>query len=176
MTLSRLSLVISFILSTASISGQKLYPPTLSLHREDILRHPESRSFASITNDFETLFFNQKLDHFNYRPKSYTIFQQRYLIDSKYWGGTNSSALIFVYLRNEHRYFGESIPLGMSFEEALEDANIHGYFSSAQALADYAAIIMHAKQNLKARSSPVIVVGGSYGGSKCIGQYLYLGT
>ncbi|XP_030455244.1 uncharacterized protein LOC115676455 [Syzygium oleosum] len=192
MTLSRLSLIISFILSTASISGQKLDPPTLSLHREDILQDPERAVSASITNDFETLFFNQTLDHFDYRPESYTIFQQRYLIDSKYWGGANSDAPIFVYLGNEapidgaptivgflrdnaaqfkallvyieHRYFGESIPLGMSFEEALNDANVRGYFSSAQALADYAAIIIHVKQNLKARSSPVIVVGGSYGG------------
>ncbi|KAI6669919.1 hypothetical protein NL676_004804 [Syzygium grande] len=52
----------------------------------------------------------------------------------------------------------------MSFEEALNDANVRGYFSSAQALADYAAIIIYVKQNLKASSSPVIAVGGSYGG------------
>ncbi|KAF8034738.1 hypothetical protein BT93_C0908 [Corymbia citriodora subsp. variegata] len=52
----------------------------------------------------------------------------------------------------------------MSFEEALNDKNIRGYFSSAQALADYAAIILHVKRNFKARDSPVIVMGGSYGG------------
>ncbi|KAL3718213.1 hypothetical protein ACJRO7_003361 [Eucalyptus globulus] len=192
MTLSHLSSIISFFLFTASISGQKLYTPTLSLQREGVLRDPERAVSASIADDFETFFFNQTLDHFNYRPESYTTFQQRYLIDSRYWGGANSSAPIFVYLGAEspidgsptvigflrdnaaqfqallvyieHRYYGESIPLGMSFEEALHDTNIRGYFSSAQALADYAAIIIHVKLNLKARDSPVIVVGGSYGG------------
>ncbi|XP_030455233.1 uncharacterized protein LOC115676446 [Syzygium oleosum] len=192
MTLSWLSLIVSFILSTASVSGQKLYAPALSLHREDVLRDPKHAVSVSITNDFKTFFFNQTLDHFNYRPESYTVFQQRYLINSNYWGGTNSSAPIFVFLGAEspidgaltrvgfltenaaqfeallvyieHRYYGESIPLGMSFEEALNDANIRGYFSSAQALADYATIIMHVKEERNASKSPVIVVGGSYGG------------
>ncbi|KAK3408105.1 hypothetical protein EUGRSUZ_J00404 [Eucalyptus grandis] len=172
MTLSWLSFIISFILSIALISGQKLYSPRLSLRREDILRDPKH--------------------HFNYRPESYSTFKQKYLINYKYWGGANSNAPIFVYLGNEsplddqltvigfltdnaaqfealsvyieHRYYGESIPHGMSLEEALKDANIRGYFSSAQALADFAAIIMHVKQDLKARDSPVIVVGASYGG------------
>ncbi|KAL3718210.1 hypothetical protein ACJRO7_003358 [Eucalyptus globulus] len=186
MTLSHLSSIISFFLLTASISGQKLYTPTLSLQREGVLRDPERAVSASIADDFETFFFNQTLDRFNYRPESYTTFQQRYLIDSRYWGGANSSAPIFVYLGAESPIdrsptgigflrdnaaqfqallvYIESIPLGMSFEEAFNDTNIRGYFSSAQALADYAAIIMHVKLNLKARDSPVIVVGGSYGG------------
>ncbi|KAF8034736.1 hypothetical protein BT93_C0908 [Corymbia citriodora subsp. variegata] len=192
MTLSRLSFIISFFLFTASISGKKLYTPTLTLKREGFFQDSEFAVSASITDDFETFFFNQTLDHFNYRPESYTTFQQRYLIDSRYWGGANSSAPIFVYLGAEspidrsptsigfltdnapqfkallvyieHRYYGESIPLGMSFEEALNDKNIRGYFSSAQALADYAAIILHVKRNFKARDSPVIVMGGSYGG------------
>ncbi|XP_030522324.1 lysosomal Pro-X carboxypeptidase-like [Rhodamnia argentea] len=192
MTLSRLYFIISFILFAASISGHKLYTPTLSLQRKNFLQDPERAVSASVSNDFETFFFNQTLDHFNYRPESYTTFRQRYLINSKYWGSANSSAPIFVYLGAEapidgdligigfltdnaaqfeallvyieHRYYGESIPLGMSFEEALKDANVRGYFSSAQTLADYAAIILHVKQNLKARDSPVIVVGGSYGG------------
>ncbi|KAF8034742.1 hypothetical protein BT93_C0910 [Corymbia citriodora subsp. variegata] len=192
MTLSWLSLVVSFVLSAASISGLRLDTPTLSLHRNHILRDPKHAVPASIANDYETFFFNQMLDHFNYRPESYTTFKQRYLINSNYWGGTNSSAPIFVYLGAEspidgepttigfltdnaaqfkallvyieHRYYGESIPLGMTLEGALEDANIRGYFSSAQALADYAAIIMHVKHKLKARNSPVIVVGASYGG------------
>ncbi|KAF8034747.1 hypothetical protein BT93_C0913 [Corymbia citriodora subsp. variegata] len=192
MTLSWLSLIVSFILFTTSISGHQLYTPTLSLHREDILRDPGWAISDPITNDFQTFFFNQTLDHFNYRPESYTTFKQRYFINSNYWGGANSSAPIFVYLGAEspldraptvigfltdnaaqfkallvyieHRYYGESIPLGMSFEEALEDANVRGYFSSAQALADYAAIIMSVKEERNASKSPVIVVGGSYGG------------
>jgi len=84
----------------------------------------------------------------------------------------NQILLFLVEYFSSAWYYGESIPLGMSFEEALNDTNIRGYFSSAQALADYAAIIIHVKLNLKARDSPVIVVGGSYGGSKCNGHHI----
>jgi hypothetical protein len=51
-------------------------------------------------------------------------------------------------------------------EEALKDANLRGYFSSAKTLADYAEVILHIKKKHSADSSPVIVFGGSYGGSK----------
>lgn len=51
--------------------------------------------------EVKTYYFNQDLDHFNYRPESYTKFQQRYLVNFKYWGGANSSAPIFAYLGAE---------------------------------------------------------------------------
>ncbi|KAK9124037.1 hypothetical protein Sjap_013639 [Stephania japonica] len=63
----------------------------------------------------------------------------------------------------EHRYYGESIPFG-SMEEAFRNTTTLGYFNSAQALADYAELILHIKQNLSAENSPVIVIGGSYAG------------
>lgn len=47
----------------------------------------------------------------------------------------------------------------------MRNANSLGYLNSAQALADYAAVIMHVKNKLSAQNSPVIVIGGSYGGS-----------
>ncbi|KAI6669920.1 hypothetical protein NL676_004805 [Syzygium grande] len=171
-----LSLIISLVLSTATISGQKLHTPTLSLHRKHVLRDPEHALSASITDGFETFFFNQTLDHFNYRPESNdTTFKQRYLINSSFWASLRILVRpIFVYLGaeqpidgiqyNRHRYYGESIPLGMIFEEALNDTNVRMYFNSAQALADYATIIMHVKEERNASKSPVIVVGGSYGG------------
>lgn len=40
-----------------------------------------------------------------------------------------------------------------------------GYLSSTQALADYATLIIDLKNNLTAIDSPVVVFGGSYGGS-----------
>ncbi|XP_039159615.1 prolyl carboxy peptidase like protein 5-like [Eucalyptus grandis] len=187
MTVSWLSFIIPFILSITSIYGQKLYIPALTLEREGFHQDPERAVSAS-----ETFFFDQTLDHFSYTPQSYATFKQRYFIECKFWGGANSTAPIFVYLgpeseldgppKNigflrdnaaqfqallvyiEHRYYGQSIPLGMSFEEALENADIRGYFSSAQALADYVAIIMHVKREWNSIKSPVIVVGGSYGG------------
>ncbi|KAL3749283.1 hypothetical protein ACJRO7_010396 [Eucalyptus globulus] len=192
MTLSWLSLIVYFISIAASVCAQKFDFPRLSLHRENVLQDPQRRVPVSVTNDFTTFYFNQTLDHFNYQPKSYTTFRQRYLINSRYWGGANSSDPIFIYLGAEapiendlnaigfltenaaqfkaflvyieHRYYGRSIPFGMSLEEALNDPIARGYFSSSQALADYAAIIRHVKEKLKARDCPVIVVGGSYGG------------
>ncbi|KAJ4978281.1 hypothetical protein NE237_009061 [Protea cynaroides] len=146
---------------------------------------------SSSSDDLQTFFYTQTLDHFNYRPESYTTFQQRYVINCKYWGGANSSAPIFVYLGEEsnldfdlggvgffndnaarfkalivyieHRYYGQSVPYG-SRKEAFQNASTLGYFSSSQALADYAEVIIDLKKNLSAEASPVIVVGGSYGG------------
>lgn len=64
----------------------------------------------------------------------------------------------------QHRYYGKSVPFN-SFEEDFNSTNTLGYFDSAQALADYAELILHIKQAYNATDSPVIVLGGSYGGS-----------
>ncbi|KAJ6432951.1 hypothetical protein OIU84_020067 [Salix udensis] len=149
------------------------------------------QSLASSHQKFRTFYYNQTLDHFNYRPESYKTFHQRYVLSFKHWRGPNTMAPIFVYLGEEsslnddlgyigilsdnaarfgalqvyieHRFYGESIPF-VSRDEALKDANLRGYFSSAQTLADYAEVILHIKKKYSADSSPVIVFGGSYGG------------
>uniref|UniRef100_A0A2C9UN91 Lysosomal Pro-X carboxypeptidase n=1 Tax=Manihot esculenta TaxID=3983 RepID=A0A2C9UN91_MANES len=164
--------------------------PRLDPLRGRVRRLPET-SGASLSDDFQTFYYTQTLDHFNYRPESYTTFKQRYLINFKYWGGANVSAPIFAYLGAEapieydlafvgfltenaaqfgalvvyieHRFYGESVPF-RSFIKALENANIRGHFNSAQALADYAEILIYLKKKLSAPYSPVIVIGGSYGG------------
>ncbi|PIA46838.1 hypothetical protein AQUCO_01500405v1 [Aquilegia coerulea] len=150
-------------------------------------------SKSSITTskeeDRKTFYYTQTLDHFNYKPDSFTTFQQKYIINSRYWGGANTSSPIFVYLGVEgpiegdidyilddyapifnaflvyieHRYYGESVPFG-SWKKAYSNATTLGYFNSAQALADCAELIVSLKNNLSAETSPVIVVGGSYGG------------
>lgn len=112
-------------------------------------------------------------------------------MNSKYWGGASSNSPIIAYLGAEepidnspesmgflnenaasfkallvyieHRYYGKSVPFG-SRDEALQNASTIGYFNSAQALADYASVIIHIKKTLNAPKSPVIVVGASYGG------------
>lgn len=140
--------------------------------------------------DFKTFYYKQTLDHFNYNPESYATFQQRYLVNLKYWK-SGKAAPIFAYLGAEstidddvgstgflddnaprfgalqvyieHRYYGKSIPFGSS-EEALKNATIRGYFNSAQALADYAEVLLKVKNQFSAQTSPIIVSGGSYGG------------
>lgn len=66
----------------------------------------------------------------------------------------------------QHRYYGESVPFGLSTAEALKNSSIRGHFNSAQALADYAAVLLHVKKTYCAETCPIIVVGGSYGGSE----------
>ncbi|XP_027361776.1 lysosomal Pro-X carboxypeptidase-like isoform X2 [Abrus precatorius] len=155
---------------------------------ETTIRDP---AVAIDKDKIKTFYYKQILDHFNYRPESYTTFQQRYLINFEYWGGANSSAPIFAYFGAEapidnspntigflvdnaasfnallvyieHRYYGRSVPFG-SREEALKNGSTIGYFNSAQAIADYAAILIHIKKKLHTHNSPVIVIGGSYGG------------
>ncbi|XP_074311828.1 uncharacterized protein LOC141647514 [Silene latifolia] len=143
-------------------------------------------------NPYETRYFTQILDHFNFNPQSYHTFQHRYLLNDKYWGGAEKNAPIFVYMGNEgdiewfanntgfmfenaphfkallvfieHRFYGKSIPYGGDIEIAYKNASTQGYLSSTQALADYATIILDLKRNLSATDSPVVVFGGSYGG------------
>ena len=49
---------------------------------------------------------------------------------------------------------------------AMKNESTRGYFNSVQAIADYAVVLLHVKKKLSAENSPVIVIGGSYGGSK----------
>ncbi|KVI00106.1 Peptidase S28 [Cynara cardunculus var. scolymus] len=140
--------------------------------------------FANVKplKDVETFFYNQTLDHFNYNPQSYATFPQRYYINSKWWGGANKNAPIFAYLGAEgpldrdipiigfltdnaprfkallvyieHRFYGESNPVG-SMAESVKNKTIRGYFNSAQALADYAEY-PHIALGALASSAPIL--------------------
>ncbi|XP_027342783.1 lysosomal Pro-X carboxypeptidase-like [Abrus precatorius] len=185
-------LLIFLMYSTHLTATHSLKIPRLSPipEWERTLNDPPSLD-ANNTDNVKTFYYKQVLDHFNYRPESYKTFQQRYLVNFNYWGGSKSSAPIFAYLGAEepidnspqvigfltdnaasfnallvyieHRFYGKSIPFG-SREEALNNASTRGYFNSAQAIADYAEVIIHVKKTLHAQKSPVIVIGGSYGG------------
>lgn len=71
----------------------------------------------------------------------------------------------------QHRFYGKSIPFGGNKKVAYENSSTLGYLTSTQALADYATLIIDLKKNLSAVDSPVVVFGGSYGGSVC--PFLY---
>ncbi|KAJ8435803.1 hypothetical protein Cgig2_024786 [Carnegiea gigantea] len=134
---------------------------------------------SSLGKDVKILFYPQTLDHFNYQPESYALFNQKYLISFKHWGGAKAKSPIRTaigkYIADElilkeygqhfkallHRFYGDSIPFGMSMKEAVKNVSARGYFSSAQAIADYAELILHLKNKLNAHYSPVIVFGGS---------------
>ncbi|XP_027084676.1 uncharacterized protein [Coffea arabica] len=180
---------------STSISSAVYHPhkiPRLSPIRRTNLRDPDDTlTKASRSEDFKSYFYEQTLDHFNYNPKSYTKFNQSYVINSKFWGGAKSNSPIFAYLGAEaplagdietigflpdnaprfkallvyieHRFYGNSVPHG-SMEKAMKNKAIRGYFNSAQALADYAEVLMHVKHKFSAKNAPIIVVGGSYGG------------
>ncbi|KAL3619996.1 hypothetical protein CASFOL_034908 [Castilleja foliolosa] len=154
-------------------------------------RYEDNLIPKAITDDYNISYYTQTLDHFNYARLSYATFTQRYAISSKYWGGARNNSPIFAYLGDEqsmeddfkavgflnenapyfkslsvfieHRFYGKSRPAG-SMEEALNNERLRGYFNSAQAIADYAEILLHIKQQFSALYSPIIVVGGSYGG------------
>lgn len=192
-TLLLLPLVLMLVISPSSRSNSlaKAHYSTYSPLRLGVYdpdgEHPDQNQ--NVSTDFETFYYKQTLDHFNYNPESYAMFNQKYMINTKYWGGApRHMAPIFVYLGAEaplttghlladlaqefralllfieHRFYGESIPFGMKMEEVVTNASVRGYFNSAQALADYAEVILAVKKKLHAPHSPVVVFGGSYGG------------
>lgn len=57
------------------------------------------------------------------------------------------------------------MPYG-SLEESYKNASTLAYLTAEQALADFAVLVTDLKRNLSAESSPVVLFGGSYGGSK----------
>ncbi|CAE7949177.1 PRCP [Symbiodinium sp. KB8] len=61
----------------------------------------------------------------------------------------------------EHRYFGETLPFGFDFKMDPEHMR---YLSVEQALADYAALILHLRREVWHCDPPIVAFGGSYGG------------
>lgn len=84
-----------------------------------------STSPSSLPSEFETHYYTQTIDHFNYKPESYGTFQQRFILNYKYWGGANSSSPIFVYAGEEDdvtmdvEYVGFIVELATRFNGLL---------------------------------------------------------
>lgn len=149
--------------------------------------HGHGGQSAGVTYTVEH--FTQVIDHFSFRREG--GFQQRYLIEQRYWKGAAEKGPIFMYCGNEgdvewfaknsgflweiapafgalilvpeHRYYGKSMPYG-TMEASYKDADTLSTLTSEQALADFATLVTDLKRNLSAEASPVILFGGSYGG------------
>lgn len=87
-------------------------------------------------------------------------------ICSHYLYKWRSKFCLYFIILSQHRFYGDSIPFGYSKEEVMRNSSIRGYFSSSQAIADYAEVLLHVKEEFSLQNSPIIVIGGSYGGSK----------
>jgi lysosomal Pro-X carboxypeptidase len=102
MMFQRLFLLQSFLLfslTTATATAKRLNTiPRHSPIGPRVWRdQPDKTTSCEVDEEgFETCFYNQTLDHFNYRPESYDTFPQRYVINSKYWGGANASILVYL--------------------------------------------------------------------------------
>ncbi|XVF46808.1 hypothetical protein PTKIN_Ptkin03bG0058100 [Pterospermum kingtungense] len=184
---------LQFIITVLSISGgtdARFENPRLSPIRGAILEQPDLLSSAPVSEDLQTFYYPQTLDHFNYRPESYTTFQQRYVMNFKHWGAANASAPILAYLGAEapldgdlavigflsdtattfnalqHRYYGKSIPFG-SREEAFRNASTLGPLTSSSELKDkLGSMYASAAQYNRPPRYPVTVVCGGIDGSK----------
>ncbi|KAK5868944.1 hypothetical protein PBY51_009915 [Eleginops maclovinus] len=156
-------------------------------HKQQLFsRRGGSNSSTESPISYETLYFDQKIDHFGFLEDG--TFKHRYLVADKHWqqpGGpilfyTGNEGDITWFCNNtgfmweiaeelgamlvfaEHRYYGESLPFG---QYSYSDGKHLNYLTSEQALADFAVLIQNMKGSLPAaQQSPVIAVGGSYGG------------
>lgn len=107
-----------FCILSSTLSFAKIFPKFPAS-----LIPPERLSLSrgtsnSANNHYRTNYFTQILDHFNYYPKSYHTFQQRYLVNDAYWGGAKNNSPIFVYTGNEGdiEWFAQNT--GFMFETA----------------------------------------------------------
>eukprot|EP00253_Pinus_taeda_P007456 PITA_07456 len=175
----RISLFL-LIMGGSVIDCLRTHSLSLTLRSHDLRKQ---RKVAAQSDEYETHYYTQLLDHFSFVSECRT-FQQRYFVDKTFWGGPLKNSPIFVYLGAEesinspvsgipseiapqfkalllfveHRYYGESVPdiIGDPLNPVV-NTNTFGYLTSEQALADF-------KKNLSAENSPVIVFGGSYAG------------
>lgn len=149
-------------------------------------------SFSHATSgdyQYKVKSFEVPLDHFGYATNK--TFQMRYLVNDSYVRDKNSPILFYtgnegdieLFAQNtgfmwdiapklgamlvfaEHRYYGKSMPFGNLSYDSPQHL---GYLTSEQALADFADLLQHLNPMITrgrfSKNSPVIALGGSYGG------------
>ncbi|KNC53997.1 prolylcarboxypeptidase [Thecamonas trahens ATCC 50062] len=143
---------------------------------------------------YDTMWFDQILDHFEFTVEASMTFKQRYLVSTKHFNASRPA--IFFYTGNEgpitgfagnlgqiwenaadlgaavifaeHRYYGETLPFGEATFNTTENLR---WLTSEQALSDYVLLIAALKDPASshylgqgAENAAVITFGGSYGG------------
>ncbi|XP_004708913.2 lysosomal Pro-X carboxypeptidase [Echinops telfairi] len=184
--MGRISLLLLVSLLPLLASGAS-FPRSLALGHLSALHMPARHiSRLTVTRDYTTHYFRQKVDHFGFDINK--KFKQRYLIADKHWkkqGGailfyTGNEGDIIWFCNNtgfmwdvaeemnamlvfaEHRYYGESLPFG---SRSFQDSRHLNFLTSEQALADFAEIVNYLKHTIPGvKNQPVIAIGGSYGG------------
>ena len=161
---------------------------TATRELDQILAEYAAKSHAvnTVIPKFQTFYVDQKIDNFDF-TKSAT-YAQRNLYTTEFYNPKNKDAPLFVYtggeaevtwywenaghvfnmarelgaaiLFVEHRYYGESMPMGKNLtREKLR------YLSMTQAMADFAHTISYAKEAIfKNPNMKAIAFGGSYAG------------
>ena len=145
---------------------------------------PPSSSHPGVSN-CTVSWHTQALDHFDYSEQR--TWSQRVFSFDKYWvpGGpilfycgneanvelyVNATGFMWEHAAQlkaklvfaEHRYYGESLPLGPS---STANASTLRWLTMEQALADYASLIYSLKGDAATASTTrVVAIGGSYGG------------
>lgn len=109
-------LFLSILLTSATAL---LNIPRLSPIGPRFLEDPAEVLSEKTSDDLQTFFYNQTLDHFNYKPESYNTFEQRFVISSKHWGGANSNAPILVYFGAEASLDSDLAAVGFLSDNAF---------------------------------------------------------
>ncbi|XP_072547921.1 lysosomal Pro-X carboxypeptidase [Salminus brasiliensis] len=177
-----------FFLSAALLALLASCSPAAALKTPHLLgRHRVTRSSPQQRTVFyKTLYVEQQIDHFGFLENG--TFKQRFLLNDLHWHKENGPILFYTgnegditwFCNNtgfmwdiaeelgamlvfaEHRYYGESLPFG---NESYSNAKYLNYLTSEQALADFSVLIENLKKTIAgAQNSPVIAIGGSYGG------------
>ncbi|XP_056139643.1 lysosomal Pro-X carboxypeptidase isoform X2 [Lampris incognitus] len=170
------------IVVTLCLSGVRV----TALKPQLFTRRGASGYSAEHAVSYETRYFEQKIDHFGFLEDG--TFKHRYLVANQSWNPEGGPILFYTgnegdiawFCNNtgfmwdiaeelgamlvfaEHRYYGESLPFG---QDSYSDSKHLNYLTSEQALADFAVLIQELKSTVTgAQLSPVIALGGSYGG------------
>lgn len=184
------TILLAILVLIGSVEPAKAAATGKSTHQTSASNNIDTDSPTGDTISYETRWFAQLVDHFSWANQD--TWMQRYLVNKDHWCGSNCPILFYtgnegdieVFANNtgwmwenaaklkamlvfaEHRFYGQSMPYHIDTTKTSPKHNKHlGYLTSEQALADYARLLFELKNTiLDAKHSPVIAMGGSYGG------------